>query len=88
MTSDDSGIGHLGLVIGHSQTMRCFIPTSEWSASRLIVNDDEAHHLIQVLRIKPGQPIEVFDGAGRSAQAEVEVIQKRRGHVPFYRTRR
>lgn len=58
--------------------MRCFIPSTEWNASHLVANDDEAHHLIHVLRVKPGQPVEVFDGAGRSAQAEIEVIQKHR----------
>lgn len=58
--------------------MRCYIPSSDWSPTRLVANDDEAHHLIHVLRVKPGQPVEAFDGAGRSAQAEVEVIQKHR----------
>jgi 16S rRNA (uracil1498-N3)-methyltransferase len=58
--------------------MRCFIPASEWSSSGLIAHDDEAHHLIHVLRVKPGQPIEAFDGSGRSASAEIGVIQKHR----------
>ena len=58
--------------------MRCFIPATEWSSSRLIATDDEAHHLIHVLRVRPGQPIEAFDGAGRIAAAEIDVIQKHR----------
>ncbi len=58
--------------------MRCFIPASEWSASGLIARDDEAHHLIHVLRVEPGQPIKAFDGAGRSASAEIDLIQKHR----------
>lgn len=57
--------------------MRCYIPTGEWSATGLTARDDEAHHLVHVLRVKPGQPVEAFDGAGRSAAAEVEIIQKR-----------
>jgi len=58
--------------------MRCYIPASEWSAGGLIARDDEAHHLIHVLRVKPGQPVEAFDGAGRSAQTEIDTIQKHR----------
>lgn len=58
--------------------MRCFIPSSEWSSERLIARDDEAHHLIDVLRVKPGQPVEAFDGHGRCASAEIDMIQKRR----------
>jgi 16S rRNA (uracil1498-N3)-methyltransferase len=58
--------------------MRCFIPASAWSATRLIANEDEAHHLITVLRVKPGQPIEAFDGSGRVAAAEIALIQKHR----------
>lgn len=58
--------------------MRCFIPSEAWNPARLIALDDEAHHLIHVLRVRPGQPVEAFDGAGRTAEAEVDVIQKHR----------
>lgn len=67
--------------------MRCFIPASEWSPSRLIANDDEAHHLIHVLRVKPGQPIEAFDGRGRVAETEIELIQKHRVEMRVIRQR-
>ena len=66
------------LVVGHSENMRCFIPSSEWSPSRLIANGDEAHHMLHVLRVKAGQPIEAFDGAGKTADAEIVAIQKHR----------
>ena len=58
--------------------MRCFIPPEQWNAVRLVAHDDEAHHLIHVLRVKPGQPVEAFDGRGRVADAEVDLIQKHR----------
>ena len=58
--------------------MRCHIPPDAWNPSRLVADDDEAHHLIHVLRVRPGQPVEAFDGAGRTAEAEIDVIQKHR----------
>lgn len=33
----------------------------------------EAHHLAQVLRVKPGDPVRAFDGAGLEAEGEVIV---------------
>jgi 16S rRNA (uracil1498-N3)-methyltransferase len=38
---------------------------------------DEFHHLVHVLRAKPGDPVELFDGEGRSAAAAIERITKR-----------
>ena len=58
--------------------MRCFIHPVAWCAERLVAEDDEAHHLIHVLRVRPEQPIVAFDGAGRSADCEIESIQKHR----------
>lgn len=58
--------------------MRCYIPAEEWNANKLVAHDDEAHHLVHVLRVKPGQPIEAFDGRGRLADAEIELIHKHR----------
>ncbi len=39
---------------------------------------DEAHHLAKVLRLKPGDIVAVFDGAGQEALARVETISPRR----------
>lgn len=39
---------------------------------------DEAHHLSRVLRLPVGERVEIFDGAGRAAPAEVTDIRKRR----------
>lgn len=38
---------------------------------------DEAHHLSRVLRLPVGEQVEVFDGEGRAARAEVTGIDKR-----------
>lgn len=39
--------------------------------------DEQAHHLLNVLRIKTGQEITVFDGSGVEATARVESMTKR-----------
>ncbi|MDP3850290.1 MAG: RsmE family RNA methyltransferase [Luteolibacter sp.] len=56
---------------------RFFLPPAGWQAAAL--TGDEARHLSQVLRIKPGESITVFDGHGRRAPAEVLTVS--RDHV-------
>lgn len=56
---------------------RFHLPTENWQNG--VITGDEARHLSQVLRIKPGETITVFDGLGRRAQAEVLTVS--RDHV-------
>jgi 16S rRNA (uracil1498-N3)-methyltransferase len=56
---------------------RFHLPAESWQAG--ILTGDEARHLTQVLRIKPGETVTVFDGLGRRAQAEV--LTATRDHV-------
>ena len=39
--------------------------------------DEQAHHLMHVLRIKAGQEVTVFDGSGTEATARIESMTKR-----------
>ena len=39
--------------------------------------EEQAHHLLHVLRIKAGQEVTVFDGSGTEATARVESLNKR-----------
>lgn len=48
---------------------RFHLPPASWESACL--TGDEARHLTQVLRIKPGESITVFDGCGISAEARV-----------------
>lgn len=57
---------------------RFLLPPEKWGSNPALTGD-EARHLAQVLRIKPGQSITVFDGFGRRAQAEVLSVS--RDHV-------
>ena len=55
---------------------RFYAPVSSFSTDGKSVSlgDDEARHLRDVLRLKPGYEIYVFDGAGREVQCEVAAI--------------
>lgn len=59
---------------------RFLLPPEAWETNPALTND-EARHLSQVLRIKPGETITVFDGHGRRADAEVLSVS--RDQVPL-----
>jgi 16S rRNA (uracil1498-N3)-methyltransferase len=50
---------------------RFFVDSSHWSGSSLHLPQEEAHHLRDVLRVREGDEIAVFDGRGREARARV-----------------
>lgn len=56
---------------------RFFLPAAEW-AEQPALTGDEARHLAQVLRMKVGERIVVFDGAGHRAAAEILSISRER----------
>ena len=43
----------------------------------VVVDDTEAHHLLHVLRFRPGDPLQLFDGCGMEADAVVTRISRR-----------
>jgi 16S rRNA (uracil1498-N3)-methyltransferase len=49
---------------------RFFLSPEAWGA-QVLLTGDEAKHAAQVLRLRPGDRVTVFDGRGRSAAAEV-----------------
>ena len=49
---------------------RFYVP-GDWPSDVVSIDDAEAHHLLHVLRKRKGDRIEIFDGRGRSAEAEV-----------------
>ena len=50
---------------------RCFIPTDHWTDSGIVLTDEERHRLWHVLRLEAGAMVQVFDGVGRTAVAEL-----------------
>lgn len=57
---------------------RCF-SSSPVTESLLTIDGQEAHHLLHVLRIQPGDPLTLFDGSGHEFLCEVD--QCRRAEV-------
>ncbi len=59
---------------------RFFLPPEAWQGEPALAGD-EAKHLAQVLRIRAGETVTVFDGRGR--RAEAEVMEVSRDRVPL-----
>ncbi|MHC4696478.1 MAG: RsmE family RNA methyltransferase [Planctomycetota bacterium] len=51
---------------------------SEIVEGSVILSAEESHHAISVLRIKPGEEVVLFNGAGRRAIAVVRSVRRRR----------
>ena len=58
---------------------RFFLPPESWKEAAL--TGDEARHASQVLRLKPGQQIIIFDGKGKRAEAEILQISRDRADL-------
>ena len=56
---------------------RFHLPPEAWQENPALTGD-EARHLSQVLRMKPGESVIVFDGHGRRASAEVLSVSRDR----------
>jgi 16S rRNA (uracil1498-N3)-methyltransferase len=50
---------------------RIFVAPDQLVAGELIVRGDEHHYLARVRRARPGDPVELVDGAGRRATATI-----------------
>lgn len=59
---------------------RFHLPAESWAAEAVLAGD-EAKHACQVLRLKRGDRIVVFDGAGRSAPAEILSLSRSEVHL-------
>ncbi len=60
---------------------RFFIDPKDVTGSKATITGDEAHHISDVLRLKTGTAIELFDGMGKIYQARIEVFSKGRVEV-------
>lgn len=50
---------------------RFYIPPAAWNPDDLRLGESESHHALNVLRLKPGERVVVFNGNGVEATAEV-----------------
>lgn len=51
---------------------RFFVPPDQIKSRTAQLNSDQLHHLIHVLRVRPGETVEVFDGEGHCFAGRVE----------------
>lgn len=56
--------------------MRCYVDPASWRADEMDLAETEVHHLHTVLRARVGSRIALFDGRGRSAEAEILQIDR------------
>ena len=72
-------------ICAHEYTLRVrprfYVPDLDASAPRVPLPDDEAEHLVRVLRLGTGAEVEVFDGRGGLWLAEVVEAGKRSASV-------
>ena len=55
---------------------RFFAPPGNFQGSKIVLEADEVKHLREVLRLREGATINVFDGAGREFSAEIKSARK------------
>jgi len=55
---------------------RFYIAPQNWKPDELILSGSEAHHARDVLRLKRGEKIVVFNGRGREITAEIVDVEK------------
>jgi 16S rRNA (uracil1498-N3)-methyltransferase len=56
---------------------RFYAPPSQWDGQRVSLDVTEGRHAVEVMRLKEGSSLVVFDGVGRSAVAVLRSYSKR-----------
>jgi 16S rRNA (uracil1498-N3)-methyltransferase len=65
---------------------RCLIDPTQWDTSDIPLTPDEGHHLVHVLRARPGDVLEALDGRGRRAPARIAAVTREGGRGGHGRT--
>jgi len=61
-----------------------YLPAENWPADEscpVLLDGPEAHHMIKVLRTRPGEEVRLFDGAGRDGMFEALRLEKSRAEL-------
>ena len=56
---------------------RFYIPPAQWDPDHLVLDEAESHHCTDVLRLRLGQRIVVFNGEGSEVTGEISLLTKR-----------
>jgi 16S rRNA (uracil1498-N3)-methyltransferase len=62
-------------------TPRFYISPERWSLKPLVLDESEAHHCIDVLRLGVGSRVVVFNGRGSEITAKITEVEKGRVHL-------
>ena len=62
-------------------THRFYIPPERWNLKPLGLDDSEAHHCLDVLRLGVRSRVVVFNGRGSEITAEITAVEKGRVHL-------
>ena len=56
---------------------RFYIPPAQWNPDHLALDEAESHHCADVLRLRQGDRVIVFNGQGTEVAAEISLLSKR-----------
>ena len=54
---------------------RFYLPSKAWNAHSPVLEEDESHHVLNVLRFGVGDHITVFDGDGSEARGDIVAVE-------------
>ena len=57
--------------------IRLFLPPEELTSQEILIHGENAHYISSVLRVKPGEPITIFDGHGNRYLCKINKIHKK-----------
>ena len=60
---------------------RFYIPPEAWRLDDLRLDPAQAHHCLDVVRLRPGDRVAVFNGRGAEATAEITAVHKHEVHL-------
>jgi 16S rRNA (uracil1498-N3)-methyltransferase len=65
---------------------RFYLSPAQWSREKPVLDPGDSHHCADVLRLKPGDRLSVFDGEGRVAEAELADVHRKQCVLRLGRT--
>jgi 16S rRNA (uracil1498-N3)-methyltransferase len=57
---------------------RFYLPPHEWNSASPLLDEDESHHVLDVLRFGVRDHVTVFDGEGAEARADITAVEGKR----------
>lgn len=60
---------------------RFYVPKDNVKGKEILVEGEEAHHILDVMRLEEGDEVVVFDGTGKEYQGVIEESNKKTKHI-------